>query len=53
VLDLRFVQGVKVKDVANRLARSEADTYRKQKQAIATVAKTLEQWERERHSQAT
>ena len=47
VLDLRFVQGVKVKDVAKRLARSEADTYRKQKQAIATVAKTLEQWERE------
>lgn len=50
VLDLRFVQGVKVKDVAHRLARSEADTYRKQKQAISTVAKTLEQWERERQN---
>lgn len=50
VLDLRFVQGVKVKEVANRLARSEADTYRKQKQAIAMVAKTLEKWERERRS---
>ena len=50
VLDLRFVQGVKVKEVANRLARSEADTYRKQKQAIAMVAKTLEKWERERCS---
>jgi hypothetical protein len=53
VLDLRFVQGVKVKDVANRLARSEADTYRKQKQAIATLAKTLEQWERERFTPST
>ncbi len=48
VLDLRFVQGLKVKDVKQRLARSEADTYRKQKIAIETVAKTLAQWEQER-----
>jgi uncharacterized protein (DUF2384 family) len=50
ILEMRFVQGVKVKEVAKRLSRSEANTYRKQKIAIETVAKTLEQWERDRIS---
>jgi len=48
ILDLRFVQGVKVKEVAKRLSRSEANTYRKQKIAIETIAKTLESWEKDR-----
>jgi hypothetical protein len=45
ILDLRFVQGQRIRDVAQRLAMSESDFYRKQRVAIDQVADTLIQME--------
>ncbi len=45
ILDLRFVQGQRVMDLSRRLAMSESDLYRKQRVAIAAVAKTLAEME--------
>lgn len=45
ILELKFVQGMKVRDVAHRLAMSEADLYRKQRLAIDEVARTLREME--------
>jgi hypothetical protein len=47
IVELRFVQGKKVLDVARRLAMSEADLYRKQKYAINQVAQNIAEMERE------
>jgi hypothetical protein len=41
ILDMKFLKGQKVRDVAKRLAMSEANLYRKQKIAIEVVAKTI------------
>ena len=41
ILDLRFLQKAKVRDVAQRLALSEPDLYRKQRVAVNAVADTL------------
>jgi hypothetical protein len=38
ILDLKFLEGRKVRDIAMRLAMSEADLYRKQRVAIEAVA---------------
>ena len=46
ILELKFVQGLKVRDVARRLARSEADLYRKQKIAVDAVARALSEMEK-------
>lgn len=46
ILELRFVQGVRIKDIAARLAMSESDYYRKQRVAIEEVADALAQMER-------
>jgi hypothetical protein len=45
ILDLKFVQGMRVRDIAQRLAMSEADLYRKQRLAIEEVARTLGEME--------
>jgi hypothetical protein len=45
ILDLRFVQGQRVRDIARRLALSESDLYRKQRAAVAVVANTLAEME--------
>ncbi len=45
ILDLRFVQGQRVRDIALRLSMSESDLYRKQRAAVAEVAKTLAEME--------
>jgi hypothetical protein len=45
ILDLRFVQGQRVRDIARRLAMSESDLYRKQRAAVAVVARTLAEME--------
>ncbi len=37
ILDLKFIEGWKVKDLSRRLALSEADFYRKQRVAISAV----------------
>jgi len=51
ILDLKFVQGHKIRDIASRLAMSESDFYRKQRVAIEQVAQTLAQMERISQSQ--
>jgi len=47
ILDLRFVQGKRIRDVATQLAMSESDYYRKQRVAIQQLAETLARMERE------
>ena len=47
ILEMKFLQGDKVRDVALRLAMSEADLYRKQRIAIEEVARGITQMERE------
>jgi len=43
---MKFLQGRKVRDVAMKLAMSEADLYRKQRVAIEAVAETIANMER-------
>ncbi len=45
ILEMRFVQGRKVRDIASRLAMSESDLYRKQKIAVEAVAASLSKME--------
>lgn len=47
ILELKFMQGRKVREVALRLAVSEADLYRKQRVAIEAVAHAIVDMERE------
>ncbi|MCG2786168.1 MAG: hypothetical protein L6461_13800 [Anaerolineae bacterium] len=49
ILDLKFIEGRKVREVASRLAMSEADLYRKQRVAVEAVAKSI--LEMENHSE--
>lgn len=51
ILEMKFIEGRKVRDVASRLAMSEADLYRKQRIAIEAVAKTILEMEEELQSQ--
>lgn len=45
ILEMKFLEGRKVREVALRLAMSEADLYRKQRVAIEAVAKALVEME--------
>ncbi len=47
LLEMKFMQGRKVRDIAMRLAMSEADLYRKQRVAIETVAQSLLEMEKD------
>jgi hypothetical protein len=47
ILEMKFLEGRKVRDVAMRLAMSEADLYRKQRIAIEAVAAAITQMEQE------
>jgi hypothetical protein len=47
ILDLKYLQGKKVREVAQKLAISESDLYRKQRIAIAEVTRTLAEMEME------
>ena len=47
ILELKFMQGRRVREVALRLAVSEADLYRKQRVAIEQVARMIAQMEQE------
>ncbi|MDX1664597.1 MAG: hypothetical protein R3272_12450 [Candidatus Promineifilaceae bacterium] len=47
ILELKFVQGQRVRDVARRLAMSESDLYRKQRVAIENVATAIQSMERQ------
>jgi len=46
LLEMRFLQGRKVREIAQRLALSESDLYRKQRAAIEAVAMVLAEMER-------
>jgi len=48
ILELKFIQGKRVRDIAHRLAMSESDLYRKQRVAIAEVARILREMETQR-----
>ena len=41
ILEMKFMEGRKVREIAMRLAMSEADLYRKQRVAIEAVAKAI------------
>ncbi|MCA9882097.1 MAG: hypothetical protein KC708_03980 [Anaerolineae bacterium] len=41
ILDLRFIEGKKVKEVTKRMSMSDADFYRKQRVAISAITDTL------------
>jgi len=43
---MKFVEGRKVREVASRLAMSEADLYRKQRVAIEEMARVILEMER-------
>ena len=45
ILEMKFMEGRKVRDVAMRLAMSEADLYRKQRVAIEAVARAIVEME--------
>jgi hypothetical protein len=45
ILEMKFVEGRKVREVALRLSMSEADLYRKQRIAVEAVAKTIGEME--------
>ncbi len=47
ILEMKFVEGRKVREVATRLAMSEADLYRKQRVAIEEVARAILDMERQ------
>lgn len=47
IIDLRYIEGKKVRDVARRLSMSEADLYRKQRAAIEAMTDTILQMESE------
>ena len=51
ILELKVIQGKRVREIARQLALSESDLYRKQRVAIQEVAKTLASME-ERNVQA-
>ena len=50
ILELKFIEGKKVREVATRLAMSEADLYRKQRVAIEEVARIIVDMEQQSHN---
>lgn len=47
ILELKFMEGRKVREIAMRLAMSEADLYRKQRVAIEAVAEAIKEMEQQ------
>lgn len=47
ILEMKFIQGRKVRDIAMRLSVSEADLYRKQRIAIKEIARAIAEMEQE------
>ena len=47
ILELRFVQGHRIRDIVARMAMSESDYYRKQRIAIEEVTRTIASMERD------
>jgi hypothetical protein len=53
ILEMKFLEGRKVREVALKLAMSEADLYRKQRVAIEAVAKAILEMEQEARGEET
>ena len=53
ILDMKFLEGRKVREIAMRLAVSEADLYRKQRVAIESVAKEIIEMEAKARNQSS
>jgi len=51
ILELKYIEGKRARDVASQLAMSESDLYRKQRVAIDEVARILEEMERNSQQQ--
>lgn len=51
ILEMKFIEGRKVRDVAARLAMSEADLYRKQRVAVEAVAHAIFEMETQTQAQ--
>ena len=49
ILEMKFIEGRKVREVATRLAMSEADLYRKQRVAVEEVARVILEMEHQMH----
>ncbi|HJW83651.1 MAG TPA: histidine kinase N-terminal 7TM domain-containing protein [Anaerolineae bacterium] len=45
ILELRFMRGERMRDIAHKLAMSESDLYRKQRVAVEAVARVIAQME--------
>jgi hypothetical protein len=52
ILEMKFVEGRKVREVAIRLAMSEADLYRKQRIAVESVARAIGEMELQARKEA-
>jgi hypothetical protein len=48
ILELKFIRGLRVRDIASRLALSESDLYRKQRVAVEALAQQLVAMEADR-----
>jgi hypothetical protein len=53
ILEMKFMEGRKVSEIAMRLAMSEADLYRKQRVAVEAVAKTILEMEQQVRQELT
>jgi hypothetical protein len=53
ILEMKFLEGKKVREVALRLAMSEADLYRKQRIAVEAVAKAISEMELQARKEAS
>ncbi len=51
ILEMKFLEGRKVREIALRLAMSEADLYRKQRIAIEAVTKAIMDMEQQAHEE--
>jgi hypothetical protein len=47
ILEMKFLEGKKVREIASKLSMSEADLYRKQKVALEAVAREIAQMDKE------
>ena len=50
ILEMKFIEGRKVREVASRLAMSEADLYRKQRVAVEAVARAILEMESQKQA---
>ena len=53
ILEMKFMEGRKVREIALRLAMSEADLYRKQRVAIEAVARVMTEMEEKARLETT